>query len=116
MVTEEEYIKYMGVETAPTNFDRLEFLSEQTLNSIIVNKILEEQKSFYKKAIMEQINYFDINPEILIECESTGYSLGSYNEGTSQQKDKTKSINRISPVAYDILLSNGILYSGIGGI
>ena len=31
MITKEEYKNYFGVDTAPSNFDRLSFIAEQTL-------------------------------------------------------------------------------------
>lgn len=67
----------------------------------------------FKKAIMEQINYFEENPELINGASNGGYTLGSYSEGNSNQDDNSKSINKISPVAYDILLNCGLLYCGL---
>ena len=39
MITEQEYKEYFGVTTAPTNFTRLLFITEQTILSIITKGI-----------------------------------------------------------------------------
>lgn len=119
MITEAEYIKYFGVETAPSNFDRLTYLSIQELRSIMVQNVPTSDDltyNDYKKAVMEQINFFDINGDLLDSITGSGASLGSYHEGSNSSSNNTESINRISPVAYDILLNAGLLYSGIGGV
>lgn len=117
MITKQEYSKYLGVTTAPSNFDRLEFLSIKELKSIMVQNIPVKTNPVYeefKKAIMEQMNYFVQNPDLIDSNGSSGYTLGSYSEGGSNQKDNSKSIDRISPMAYDILLDCGLLYPGLG--
>ena len=119
MITETEYKEYFGVNATPSNFDRLVYLSIQELRSIIVKNVPTSDDLVYsefQKAIMEQINYFDINGDLLTESKSKGARLGSYQEGSSENNDSnSKSINRISPMAYDILLNAGLLYPGLGG-
>ena len=120
MITEEEYVSYLGVNTTPTNFERLEYLSINELRSIMVTNVPAKEDLIYnefKKAIMEQINYFVENPGLIDSTGSSGYTLGSYSEGSSNQNnDNSKSINRISPVAHDILLNCGLLTCGLGGV
>ena len=118
MIKEEEYVKYLGVNTAPSNLKRLEYLALNELKSIIVENIPTSDNLIYndfKKALMEQINYFDMNSDLIDSNGSGSYTLGSYSEGGSNQTEINKSINRISPVAYDILLNCGLLYPGIKG-
>lgn len=117
MVTQEEYLKYIGVSTAPSNLKRLEYLALNELKSIMVGNIPIVDDLIYnsfKNALMEQINYFDMNSDLIDSNGSGGYTLGSYSEGSSSQNNISKSINRISPVAYDILLNCGLLYCGLG--
>ena len=117
MISEEEYAKYFGVGTAPKNLKRLEMLSLHTLQSIMFMNIPKEDSPHYehfKYALIEQINYFDMNSDLIDSSGSGGYTLGSYSEGSSNNKENiSKSINRVSPVAYDILMSHGLLYSGL---
>lgn len=119
MITKEEYEDYLGV-TAPLNFKRLEYLSINELRSIMVKNVTIETDLVYKdlkKAIMEQINYFIENPDLIDSNRSGGYTLGSYSEGSSNQNiENSKSINRVSPVAHDILLNCGLLNCGLGGV
>lgn len=119
MITKEDYSIYLGG-TAPINFERLEFISIQTLKSIMVEKIPSENDLTYKdfkKAIMEQMHYFELNEDLLDNASSGGYSLGSYSEsGSNQNNDKSNSMSIISPVAYNILLNCGLLYCGLGGV
>ena len=118
MIIEREYQEYLGVSTAPTNFKRLEYLALNDLKSIMVGNIPNSNDFVYEdflKALMEQINYLEINSDLIDGAGSSGYTLGSYSESGSNQKDNSKSINRISPVAYDILLNCGLLYSGLNG-
>lgn len=118
MITQEEYQKYIGVSTAPSNLKRLEYLALNELKSIIVENIPTSNDLIYndfKKALMEQINYFDMNSDLIDSNGSGSYTLGSYSENSSNQNnDNSKSINRISPVAHDILLNCGLLYCGLG--
>ena len=117
MITEAEYAEYLGV-TTPSNLKRLEYLALNELKSIIVGNIPTSNDLIYndfKKALIEQINYFDINSDLIDLSGSGSYTLGSYSEGGSSQTESNSSINRISPVAYDILLNRGLLYSGIKG-
>ena len=117
MITKEEYQEYLGVDTAPVNLKRLEFLSIHSFKSIMILPIPTTTDVIYddfKKALMEQINYFSLNPELIEESNSSGYTLGSFSEGDSNQNDVSKSINKISPSAYNILMSCGLLYSGLG--
>lgn len=116
MITQAEYLNYMGVNTAPSNIERLEYLALNELKSIMVVNIPTETDYVYndfKKALMEQISYFDINSDLISSSESGGYTLGTFSEGSSSKNDNSKSINRISPVAYDILLNCGLLYCGL---
>mgnify|MGYP003294991145 CR=1 FL=1 len=118
MITQEEYAIYLGVNTAPQNFKRLEYLALNELKSIMVENIPTANDLVYndfKRAVMEQINYFDLNSDLIDSNGSSGYTLGSYSEGSSNQKDNFKSVSRISPVAYDILLNCGLLYCGLNG-
>lgn len=120
MITQKEYIAYFGANTAPDNLSRLEFISLNELKSIMIQNIPVETELVYKdfkKALMEQMNYFVENPELIDSAGTGGYTLGSYSENSSNQdKDNSKSINRISPVAHDILLNCGLLYCGLGGV
>ena len=116
MVTKEDYEKYFG-QTAPSNFSRLEYLSLNTIKSIITKPIPKKTCSCYedfKKAILEQINYYDLNSDLLDSTKTGGYTLGSYSESASEI-ETSKSIDRLSPVAYEILLNCGLLQSQLGG-
>ena len=118
MITQEEYQEYIGVSTAPSNLKRLEYLALNELKSIMVSNIPTYDDLIYndfKKALMEQINYFDMNSDLIDSSGSGSYTLGSYSEGSSSQNNISKSINRISPMAYDILLNIGLLYCGLKG-
>lgn len=115
MIKKEEYQEYIGV-TAPSNLNRLEYLALNELKSIMVGNIPTSNDLIYndfKKALMEQINYFDMNSDLIDSSGSSGYTLGSYSEGSSNQNNNSNSINKISPVAYNILLNCGLLYCGL---
>ena len=117
MVTEEDYKKYFG-QPAPSNFSRLEFVSLNTIESIITRPIPKESCPFYKdfkKALLEQINFYDLNSDLITTSSSESYTLGSYSEGGSSEIETSKSISRLSPVAYEILLNCGLLQSQLGG-
>lgn len=117
MVTKEEYEEYFG-QTAPSNFSRLEFLSLNTLKSIItkpVPNILCPCYKDFKKAILEQINFYEINPDLITDSSSGSYTLGSYSEGGTDKNETYNSMSRLSPVAYEILLNCGLLQSQLGG-
>lgn len=117
MITEEEYKEYFGVDTAPSNLVRLEFVSLNTIKSLITRPIPSESCSCYddfKKAVMEQINYYDLNSDLLNSSKTSGYSLGSYSEDASEN-ETSNSIDRLSPIAYEILLNCGLLQSSLGG-
>lgn len=115
MITANIYTTYFGVSTAPTNLSRLEFISLEELKSIMTSAIPEETDDKYDtflKALMEQMNYFDINNEILVYATNGGASLGKYNEGgQSYSQGANKPI--VSPLAYKILLNLGYLYVGV---
>jgi hypothetical protein len=116
MITKEEYKNYFGVDTAPSNFDRLSFIAEQTLLSIITRGITTDDSYYenFKKAILEQVKYFELNPELIdIASSISGASLGKFNEGSSEKRKSNETIELISPVAYNILLNCGLLYAGI---
>ena len=116
MINKDEYVNYLGG-TAPSNFNRLLKLSIQELRSIMVQNVPTKDDLTYndfKRAIMEQINYFDINSDLLTSIADRGSRLGNYTEGSSQNNNSnSKSINRISPLAYDILLNAGLLFPGL---
>lgn len=115
MITADDYKDYFGVSTAPTNLDRLEFISLEEIKSIMTCDIPESTDDNYDtflKALMEQINYFDVNPELLIYLTTGGASLGKFNEGTNQENRKSKD-QIISPLTYKILLNLGCLYVGM---
>lgn len=118
MVTEQDYKNYFGVDTAPSNFSRLQFLSFNTIKSIITKSIPKDDCPCYedfKKAIMEQINYYDLNSDLITNTTTGGYTLGSYSESASNKNETSKSIERLSPAAYEILLNCGLLQSQLGG-
>lgn len=116
MINETDYKEYFGADTAPANFDRLAFISEQTLLSIITKGITTDDTCYenLKKAILEQIKYFEYNPELIEVASSiSGASLGKFSEGISEKRKTNETIELISPIAYNILLNCGLLYSGI---
>ena len=116
MITKEEYKNYFGVDTAPSNFDRLSFIAEQTLLSIITKGITTDDSYYenFKKAILEQVKYFELNPELIdIASSISGASLGKFSEGNSEKRKSNETIELISPIAYSILLNCGLLYAGI---
>ena len=118
MITEQDYKNYFGVDTAPSNFSRLEFLSLNTIKSIItkpIPNILCPCYDDFKKAIMEQINYYDLNSDLITSSPSGSYTLGSYSEGGTSEIKISQSISRLSPVAYEIILNCGLLQSQLGG-
>ncbi len=120
MITKEKYKSYFGVDTAPTNLERLEYLSINILRSVMTANILQKKDLIdkeFQKAIMEQIHYLDLNDDLIDYAGTGSYTLGSYSEGISNQNnDNSKSLNLISPVAHDILLNCGLLYCGLGGV
>lgn len=118
MITEEAYKKYFDVSIAPSNFSRLENIALQELRAImIMNAPTIDEEYIYKeflRALMEQMNYFDVNSELIDESSSSGYTLGSFSEGSSNNKENvSKSITRISPISYDILLNCGLLNNSL---
>ena len=118
MVTKEEYEKYFG-QSAPSNFSRLEFISLNTLKSIITKPVPKETCPCYeefKKAILEQINFYEFNSDLITNSSSSGsYTLGSYSESGNGTNETSNSMSMISPVAYEILLNCGLLQSQLGG-
>ena len=115
MITADDYKDYFGVSTAPTNLERLEFISLEEIKSIMTCDIptsTDDNYDTFLKALMEQINYFDVNPELLIYLTTGGASLGKFNEGTNQENRKSKD-QIISPLTYKILLNLGYLKSGM---
>ena len=117
MVKEQDYKNYFGVDTAPSNFSRLEFLSLNTIKSIITKPVPTSACPNYeafKKALLEQINYYDLNSDLLDSTKTGGYTLGSYSESASES-ETSKSMDRLSPIAYEILLNCGLLQSQLGG-
>ena len=115
MITADDYKDYFGVSTAPTNLERLEFISLEEIKSIMTCDIpasTDDNYDTFLKALMEQINYFDVNPELLIYLTTGGASLGKFNEGTNQENRKSKD-QIISPLTYKILLNLSYLKSGM---
>lgn len=118
MITEKDYKDYFEVENVPSNFSRLEFLSLQTIKSIITRNVPTDKCPFYndfKKALMEQINFYDINRDLITNETTSGYTLGSYSESASNKAETSSSVDRLSPMTYEILLNIGLLQSPIGG-
>lgn len=116
MITKEEYKEYFGVDTAPSNLARLEFLSLNTIKSLITRPLPIKGCPFYddfKRAVMEQINYYYLNSDLLDSTKTGGYTLGSYSESASAS-DTSESMDRLSPVAYEILLNCGLLQCSLG--
>ena len=117
MVNAGDYQKYFG-QSAPSDFCRLEFISLNTLKSIITKPIPKETCSCYedfKKAILEQINFYEFNSDLITDSSSGSYTLGSYSEGGTGTNETSNSITRVSPVAYEILLNCGLLQNQLGG-
>src|SRR5574344_836114 len=115
MITESAYETYFGVSTAPTNLTRLEFLALEEIKSIMTCDIptsTDDNYDTFLKALMEQINYFDENPDLVVYLTTGGASLGKFNEGTNNEKKKVND-SIISPMAYKILLNLGYLYCGV---
>lgn len=116
MINENDYKEYFGADTAPANFNRLAFISEQTLLSMMTKRITVEDICYdnFKKSILEQVKYFELNPELIdIASSISGASLGKFSEGNSEKRKSNETIELISPIAYSILLNCGLLYAGI---
>lgn len=107
---EQEYKKYFGVITAPTNFTRLEYVAKMLLKTITTQTI-DETDTDYITAVVEQINYLDNNQSIIEEVSGGSISLGKYSTSGNHIKT-TQTVDRISPIAYNILLNMGYLYCG----
>jgi hypothetical protein len=115
MITETAYKTYFGVSTAPTNLTRLEFLALEEIKSIMTCDIptsTDDNYDTFLKALMEQINYFDLNNDLISYSQLGGASLGKFNEGSAMIILVAKT-QRISPMAYKILLNLGYLYAGM---
>lgn len=119
MISESDYKKYFGVGTAPSNFKRLEKVAINNLKAVMIVNVPNDTDDVYEDfcdAIKEQIYFLDMNSDLINGASSGGYTLGSYSENNSSKETKNaETINRISPVAYDILLNCGLLYSGLKG-
>lgn len=118
MVTEKEYTVYFGTNTVPSSFARLQYLSLNTIKSVITKPVPKSNCPCYedfKMALMEQMNFYDLNSDLITNESTGGYTLGSYSESASNAKETTQSIDRLSPVAYDILLNCGLIQSPLGG-
>lgn len=112
MITTELYEEYFGVNTAPEDLTRLEYLSLQEFKKFMTKEIPTTDEDVYEdflKALMEQIKFFYENDEVLT-MGGTGYSIGKFREGSSNIKHNE---TRISPMAYAILLNIELLYVGI---
>ena len=115
MITEAEYKAYFGVSTAPDNLTRLEFISLEEIKSIMTCDVPNEEDDNYDtflKALMEQINYFNLNDDMLVYATSGGASLGKFKEETSSESTNANS-SIISPLTYKILLNLGYIYVGL---
>jgi hypothetical protein len=115
MITADDYKDYFGVSTAPTNLDRLEFISLEEIKSIMTCDIptsTDENYDTFLKALMEQINYFDLNNDLISYSQLGGASLGKFNEGGTIDNTIANK-PKISPMAYKILLNLGYLYAGM---
>lgn len=113
MITVADYKSYFGVETAPSNLVRLDYLALEELKNILTKDIPLEDDDIYEdflKALMEQIKFFYDNDDMLT-IGGSGYSLGKFSEGSNASAKYNQS--RISPMAYAILLNAGLLYSGL---
>lgn len=117
MVTKEEYEEYFG-QSAPSNFSRLEFISLNTIKSIITRPVPTEKclcYEWFKKAVLEQVKFYEFNSDLITDSSSGGYTLGSYSEGGTDTNDTSNSMSRLSPATYEILLNCGLLQSQLGG-
>ncbi len=115
MITETAYKTYFGVSTAPTNLERLEFISLEEIKSIMTCDIpasTDDNYDTFIKALMEQINYFDLNDDLISYSQLGGASLGKFNEGSAIDNTVVNK-PKMSPMAYKILLNLGYLYVGI---
>ncbi len=116
MITESAYKTYFGVSTAPSNLTRLEFLALEEMKSIMSCEIPDDEDVNYDtflNALMEQINYFDLNEDIITYSSVGGASLGKYSEGDTKTEMSGANKPRISPLTYKILLNLGYLYTGV---
>lgn len=115
MITETAYKTYFGVSTAPDNLTRLEFLALEEIKSIMTCDIplsTDTNYNTFLKALMEQINYFDLNDDLISYSSFGGASLGKFDEGDSSTNNASNS-PKMSPMAYKILLNLGYLYVGM---
>lgn len=111
---ENDYLEYIGVSTAPSDFKRLETNAKNVLLSIITCDIEAEDEA-YLSAIFEQIYYFDNNRDLLDNPINFGggFTIGKYSEQGNGDKIGNQDQNkRISPNAYAILLNAGYIYAG----
>lgn len=121
MITAEMYEEYFGVDTAPTNLVRLEYLALQTIKNMITSEIPEEDDTIYDdfiNALLEQIKYFEDNNDIFESITSfnanKGYTLGKFSENNSNTSFvSNETLKRVSPNTYSILLNIGMLYQGL---
>ena len=92
MVTEQDYKNYFGVDTAPSNFSRLESISLSTIKSVITRPIPKKNCFCFKEfqeALLEQIGFYEENPDLITSTSATssGYTLGSYSESASNNNE-----------------------------
>jgi hypothetical protein len=115
MEIKEEYEAYFGVDSAPEDIERLKFLSEELIKSMITAPVPTESDygyANYKKAVLEQINFFDTNRELLESMSDGNYTIGKFSMNTNEKSDINEQWKRISPNTYSILLNIGLLYAG----
>lgn len=118
-MTTDDYLSYFGVE-APSNFDRLKYISTMLFNQASPQPIPEEDDLEYEdftKALLEQIKYLDDNPDLAesMRYDDGGESLGKYSEGGKTMVSVSDTRKRISPNAFMILDAIGYLYQGVCG-
>lgn len=120
-MTEADYLSYFG-ETAPSNFDRLKYITLMLFNQASPQPFPEEDDLEYadfEKAVLEQIKYFNENPDLTesMRYDDGGASLGKFSEGNKGNKGMAISVSdvkkRLSPNAYMILDAIGYLYQGV---
>lgn len=114
MITEAMYKAYFGVDTAPTNLTRLEYLALNYLKTKMTSDVPVDGDDCYEdflNALMEMINVYDENPDLTTVVTSTGATLGKYTEGTTSVN--TNDFMELCPMAYNILLNCNLLYAGL---
>lgn len=120
MITRDEYLEYLEVSSSPFQFKRLESISLTTIKSIMTSPIPDKTDvrfKGFKEAVIEQMYYYDLNPDLIDRQSGENYTLGSYSTSSSSdgKNDSEKSLSRIAPLAYEKLLNYGLIQSQLGG-